>query len=109
MVTCYVRKGVDADKYTGNQVLPCNTTAVSQGKHSSCCSRGNQCLTNSLCRESTLGPDANYFWQTGCTDETFQDPSCPKYCLTGMSTVNLAQNWLLTPRRQHFGMEMPRI
>jgi hypothetical protein len=62
--------------------LPCNLTAIANNAHSACCAYGDLCLTNGLCRN--VGTDEaagdNVYWQIGCTDPTFQDPACPKYC-----------------------------
>ncbi|PVI01836.1 hypothetical protein DM02DRAFT_333850 [Periconia macrospinosa] len=76
MPTCYFQNGQEA---TGSK-SPCNETAVAEGKHSSCCNTSHQCLTNGLCRDPHQEPAENYYWRIGCTDPTFQDPACPRYC-----------------------------
>lgn len=61
--------------------IPCNLTAVENNEHSLCCAVGDLCLTNGLCRNQ--GDDdtgKNYYWRVGCTDESFEDPVCPKFC-----------------------------
>ena len=78
--TCYDIDGkpfmIDTMTY-----LPCNWTALANNKHSACCAQNDLCLDNGLCltpadRENRL----NYYWQEGCTDATWEDEVCPKYC-----------------------------
>ncbi|KAF2645041.1 hypothetical protein P280DRAFT_186354 [Massarina eburnea CBS 473.64] len=61
--------------------VPCNNTAVGEGKHSACCALGDVCLTNGLCQNpADYWNGGNAFWTEGCTDKTFNDPACPDYC-----------------------------
>lgn len=62
--------------------LPCDTTATENGQHSACCVSNDRCLGNGMC----LGPNAqrdhlNVYWREGCTDSTFEDVACLKYCI----------------------------
>ncbi|KAH7137523.1 hypothetical protein B0J13DRAFT_609540 [Dactylonectria estremocensis] len=63
---------------------PCNPYAKgTTGSHSACCSITNKdaCLSTGLC----LGPWSNspnsVLWVAWCTDSTWQDPACPRFCL----------------------------
>lgn len=60
--------------------VPCNMTAVEAGGHSTCCAIGDLCLTNGLCMHKGDVDKTNWYWRTGCTDKTWEDPACPKYC-----------------------------
>ncbi|KAF3031504.1 hypothetical protein E8E12_001251 [Didymella heteroderae] len=55
-------------------------TAVDAGGHSTCCPVGDLCLTNGMCRHKGDKDSKNWFWRTACTDKTWQDPACPRYC-----------------------------
>lgn len=74
--TCYFPDGLPAKDLQGiDNWIPCDPNA----EHSSCCLVYDQCLTNGLC----LQPHQwNWVWRDACTDPTFQDPSCPKFCFT---------------------------
>jgi hypothetical protein len=76
---CYDYNGV---QYNNSRIkIPCNTTAIENGKHSACCAPDDLCLTNGMCRNQ--GDDQigkNYYWREGCTDATFEDSACPQYC-----------------------------
>jgi hypothetical protein len=78
--SCYSLTGILSpyDLYT---YIPCNLTAVAEGQHSACCAPGDKCLANGLCEYGGPNPNnANEFWRVGCTDPTYQDSKCPKYC-----------------------------
>ncbi|KAJ4351517.1 uncharacterized protein N0V89_006860 [Didymosphaeria variabile] len=74
---CYALNGTQL----GDAYGPCNPDA----KHSGCCaihhSAGSVelCLSNGLCM-ATKNEYMGTIWQTGCTDPTGKDPSCPKMC-----------------------------
>ncbi|KAJ4986950.1 hypothetical protein SVAN01_07491 [Stagonosporopsis vannaccii] len=55
-------------------------TAVEAGGHSTCCAIGDLCLTNGLCMHKEDVDKKNWYWRTGCTDKTWEDSACPKYC-----------------------------
>ncbi|OAL55167.1 hypothetical protein IQ07DRAFT_594910 [Pyrenochaeta sp. DS3sAY3a] len=55
-------------------------TAVAAGLHSVCCAVGDTCLTNGLCAKKEWINKRNWYIRDGCTDKTWQDPACPKYC-----------------------------
>jgi hypothetical protein len=73
---------MDGTSYSSDTVyLPCNLTAIANDKHSACCAYGDLCLTNGLCRNpDNDAKGLNHYWQVGCTDATFNDDACPKYC-----------------------------
>ncbi|OAL52559.1 hypothetical protein IQ07DRAFT_678517 [Pyrenochaeta sp. DS3sAY3a] len=76
---CY---GVDGVPHDVGRYIPCNTTAVENGGHTGCCARGDNCLTNGFCQSQIDDQrDANLFWRNGCTDPTWQDPACARYCV----------------------------
>ncbi|KAF2194900.1 hypothetical protein K469DRAFT_681296 [Zopfia rhizophila CBS 207.26] len=79
MSTCYFQNGERVGG-GGTQYVACNQTAVLNGKHSGCCSAGDDCLTNGLCRNRGIGSSSNYNWRVACTDKTFKDPACADYC-----------------------------
>lgn len=77
-MSCYSRNGT-LWKERGS--IPCNTTAVAENKHSSCCAVGDLCLTNGMCRSQEDEQHAgNQYFRVGCTDPTWKDPSCANYC-----------------------------
>ncbi|KAF3041989.1 hypothetical protein E8E11_000946 [Didymella keratinophila] len=76
MVQCFYKSGNPAL----TKPAPCNLTAVAEGKHTACCASDELCMSNGLCRNATSTPKTNFYWRGGCTDPTFQDPSCPNYC-----------------------------
>jgi hypothetical protein len=80
---CY---GIDGTPYaTLDRYIPCNATSVATGGHTSCCAPSDKCLTNGFCQNPYDNQiKANIFWRNGCTDPTWNDPACPKYC-EGMS------------------------
>jgi hypothetical protein len=77
---CYALDGTQL----GNTFGPCDPDA----EHSGCCAihgaagSVDVCLSNGLCmatNEEYMGT----IWQSGCTDPTGMDPSCPKMCPDG--------------------------
>ncbi|KAI0178837.1 hypothetical protein GGR52DRAFT_276457 [Hypoxylon sp. FL1284] len=77
--TCYHLDGTNA----GPQVGACNSNATgTDNSHSACCNIENAdaCLSTGLCLNSLSRQSNHLLWATGCTDPTFQDPSCPQYC-----------------------------
>jgi hypothetical protein len=79
--TCYSSTGL-ASPFNDYTYIPCNLTAIANGQHSACCASGDTCLTNGLCKYNPPTPVHNFntYWRIGCTDPTYQDPSCPKQC-----------------------------
>ncbi|KAH7069706.1 hypothetical protein BKA63DRAFT_555928 [Paraphoma chrysanthemicola] len=78
MAACYHISG-----QVSRQMAPCNHTAVAEGKHTSCCTENYLCLSNGMCRSANLSSVTNYYWRIGCTDKTFTDPACGRYCAQG--------------------------
>ncbi|KAH8711837.1 hypothetical protein GQ44DRAFT_432668 [Phaeosphaeriaceae sp. PMI808] len=76
MAACYYLSGQAAN----NTMAPCDHGAILEGKHSNCCTEGHLCLSNGLCRNGNFGSKTNFYWRTGCTDRTFSDPACGRYC-----------------------------
>ncbi|KAH8722961.1 hypothetical protein GQ44DRAFT_711128 [Phaeosphaeriaceae sp. PMI808] len=76
---CY---GIDGTPYaTSDRYIPCNTTAAATGGHTSCCAPGDNCLSNGLCQNQYDNKrKANIYWRNGCTDSSWNDPSCPRHC-----------------------------
>ncbi|KAF2832738.1 hypothetical protein CC86DRAFT_425407 [Ophiobolus disseminans] len=87
MATCY-----HITEQTGRTMVPCNHTAVAEGKHSNCCTEEYLCLSNGMCRAPKLTSVSNYYWRIGCTDKTFSDPACGKYCAQ-VPFVQADDNW----------------
>ncbi|KAH7377262.1 hypothetical protein BKA66DRAFT_467787, partial [Pyrenochaeta sp. MPI-SDFR-AT-0127] len=85
-MACYLRNGTKA-----RRALPCNHTAIVEGRHTSCCDPDDLCLTNGLCRDPAANELTNFAWFFGCTDPTFKDPSCGAYC----DKVNSGNNHLM--------------
>ncbi|KAF1961487.1 hypothetical protein CC80DRAFT_578074 [Byssothecium circinans] len=78
--TCYNPDGSAMRNKNAREIyIPCNTTAISNGHHSACCATGDLCLTNGLCANDGADGGNNY-WRDGCTDRTFSDEACPRYC-----------------------------
>lgn len=80
LVACFDTRGY---LYDGNEYrIPCNTTAVQLGEHSSCCGPNDMCLTNGLCKQQGEDHEKDdLYWSNGCTDSNFNDPACPQYCM----------------------------
>lgn len=69
---CYWPNGsVDTSGYE------CNTTAVAQGGHTSCCLHNDACYESGSCFQDWSG----IMYRQSCTDPNWKDPSCPQYCL----------------------------
>ncbi|KAI0473696.1 hypothetical protein GGR56DRAFT_546024 [Xylariaceae sp. FL0804] len=89
-VTCYHLDGSNG----GASDAPCDSNATGEaGSHSACCDVANSdaCLSSGLCLNTAATGPSHVLWSTGCTDETFQDPACPKWCLNmGMDNAHLA-------------------
>lgn len=79
MAACFNTVGRETT-WDGNVHVPCNMTAVEAGGHSTCCAIGDLCLTNGLCMHKGDVDKKNWYWRTGCTDKSWEDPACPKYC-----------------------------
>ncbi|ORY66113.1 uncharacterized protein BCR38DRAFT_429251 [Pseudomassariella vexata] len=45
-----------------------------------CCQAGHTCLSNSLCWD----PMNSHVVRGSCTDSTFRDPACPRYCFNNV-------------------------
>ncbi|KAI1081937.1 hypothetical protein F5B20DRAFT_39733 [Whalleya microplaca] len=81
-VTCYHLDGSNAGP--SNTLCNPNATGTTES-HSACCNSANAdaCLSTGLCLNSLSRQQSHMLWATGCTDSTFQDPSCPQYCHGG--------------------------
>jgi hypothetical protein len=78
MAACYHITGTASKSFA-----PCDHDAVAAGKHTNCCIEGYLCLSNGMCRSANLTSVTNYYWRIGCTDKTFLDPACGRYCTQG--------------------------
>lgn len=80
---CYALNGTQL----GDEYGACNPDAT----HSGCCAinrtagSADLCLSNGLCM-ATNNKYMGTIWQSGCTDPTGKDPSCPKVCPDGNTT-----------------------
>ncbi|KAF2489012.1 hypothetical protein BU16DRAFT_600653 [Lophium mytilinum] len=72
---CYFPDGSN----TNAAFVPCNQTAIEEGKHTSCCAPGDMCFTNGICKANNPN-QLNWNWRDACTDPTWKDPACPNYC-----------------------------
>jgi hypothetical protein len=79
MAACYNLNGRQSP-FDDKTHVPCNMTAVEAGGHSTCCPIGDYCLTNGMCKNAKDSEGSNWYWRTACTDKTWNDPACPKYC-----------------------------
>ena len=79
MVACYNLAGTPSP-FDGKTHVPCNMTAVDAGGHSTCCAIGEYCLTNGMCKNPKDPENSNWYSRKACTDKTWQDPACPRYC-----------------------------
>ncbi|KAK9416137.1 putative Mid2 domain-containing protein [Seiridium unicorne] len=98
--TCY---HLDGSKSNDSQDVPCNTNATGEtGSHSACCNYVNSdaCLLSGLCLNTAATQPSHVLWATGCTDPTFQDRSCPKFCTDARlnDTACCANNFTLGGR-----------
>lgn len=71
MTQCYYPDGTEAPD------TPCNSTA----EQSACCGSSAYCLANGLC----LGDGGTS--RGSCTDESWEDDSCPQYCRDSTETA----------------------
>ena len=81
----------------------CDTLAKgTSGSHSACCCTGNKdaCLSTGLCLALWGYGGDGLLWVSGCTDPTWQNPACPRFCVNNceskramvMTHVNLPDN-----------------
>ena len=83
--SCYYAKG----KPAGSAFLPCKDP--SEYGVASCCQNGDICLSDNACWNQQY----NITYQYGCTDENYDDPSCPTKCDldVGKSYNYISQSW----------------
>lgn len=90
MSQCFFPNGT---QYTDKKFTPCNLTAVANNAgHSACCAVGDLCLTNGMCRnpsDDSNSRNDNWYWREGCTDPTFQDDACPRYCMGAYGNLSI--------------------
>lgn len=71
------QNGVVPGCYFPNQAIVLNAYACSlTSNNSACCAVGHICLDNGLCT-----PGNGQIIRGGCTDQTWNSPECPQYCL----------------------------
>lgn len=70
--TCWFPDG----KTIADTYITCNTTK--NEAQSACCDAGDPCSTNGFC----MG-NAGFAYRGGCTDSTWESPSCAKVCKSG--------------------------
>jgi hypothetical protein len=77
---CFDTRGVETNN------LPCDPSA-SAGP---CCSATFFCLSNGLCTPGplTLKDTLTEFYQGNCTDATWQDPKCPRFCMSALDATH---------------------
>lgn len=85
-MTCYVK--TNGKILQDDNVIPCTTRDGVQA----CCSKGDQCGHYGFCyvpypESYTMSP----YYIGGCTDQTFEDESCPQYC-GASATRNITYN-----------------
>lgn len=112
MATCYNLAG-RSTPFDDTTHVPCNMTAVDAGGHSTCCPVGDLCYTNGMCRQKGDKDSKNWFWRTACTDKTWQDPACPRYCEAIGIFVSFhdrfqGANNLRADQEYRFAVQMPR-
>ncbi|KAH7122758.1 hypothetical protein B0J11DRAFT_347371 [Dendryphion nanum] len=71
---CYLPNGLPPPA-ASDELIPCKAYGT---VHSACCKNGQACSSNGLCQAPH---ERDRFWRGGCTDITFNDPACPRYCL----------------------------
>ncbi|KAF2405373.1 hypothetical protein EJ06DRAFT_518359 [Trichodelitschia bisporula] len=59
--------------------VPCNNDG-----NSTCCGQGWACLSNNICMWTPSVQDkvTNHYGRGSCTDPTWTDPNCPKFCVS---------------------------
>lgn len=61
--------------------LPCAAPGANTGTATSCCNKGDTCLSNGLC----MSPQSNNLMtQQGCTDKSWAGGSCNRVCSATM-------------------------
>ncbi|KAM5357947.1 hypothetical protein ACJZ2D_015742 [Fusarium nematophilum] len=92
-VPCYDLNGDLADP---TNAVPCNPSAEgTKGSHSACCSTVNKdaCLSTGLCLASWGVGIGEILWVTWCTDSTWQDPACARFCVNNSERAgNLSES-----------------
>ncbi|CCC07208.1 hypothetical protein SMACR_08589 [Sordaria macrospora] len=68
--TCYRKTGTGV-KELPDHYIPCGNSAIG---HVGCCQAGDKCLEFGACYNTTFGTT----YISGCTDEEYQDASCPQ-------------------------------
>jgi len=65
--------------------FPCDSTQ----QQSTCCEEGYTCLSNNICMFNSsasiqLQNDGVEYVRGACTDENWNSPSCPKFCINAL-------------------------
>ena len=74
---CYFPDG----KTIASGFSPCENTSG----NSTCCQRGFACMSNNLCEltpYASAGPGQTTYVRGSCTDPSWNDPSCPSFCIS---------------------------
>lgn len=81
--SCYLPDGIDRSTINPNSTYEICTPTVAGSQHSMCCDStaagGGKCQPSGLCYYSSY----NTLFREGCTDPTWQDPSCLKLYVNG--------------------------
>ena len=81
-LTCYT---IGMDFVTSsNQYFPCGSgssnSTSGRSAHQSCCYGGDICMADGICHYTHTVTNGTGYYMAGCTDPTWNDPSCPKAC-----------------------------
>ena len=65
-------------------IFPC-TDASGNLTVAACCYPGHSCASNGLCVAPPADKPITPYFRGGCTVENWNDPGCPRQCLSSMS------------------------
>jgi hypothetical protein len=93
-LTCYDHRGYPTT------AIPCSNSTTG---HVSCCSKGDDCLSNAICAAHDYNNPVTFWYSAGCTDPTYSNKSvcgsqCPSYdgfvyCDPTKPSSNHGNNW----------------
>ncbi|KAI4258346.1 MAG: hypothetical protein L6R35_007474 [Caloplaca aegaea] len=59
---------------------PCTPSPSNSDKTLPCCNRGDECLSDNICRFTTRDAKRSGYYVASCTDEDLQDSACSQTC-----------------------------
>lgn len=97
LCVCLLVAGVESACYYPNGNLVSDTPCNRGSGNSTCCPPGYACLSNGLCgitefisNIDKFDRSAAWYIRGTCTDKTWTDPACPRFCITASDGDDLS-------------------